>query len=181
MDGLPSWQRLIRKHIPGVLMELSRRLPSFFLTDQRHTEGLPPPRWDAILVRTSHRWTDRGPHEKPLGCSWVGSWGLWLPRSLHGDHSGRESPQLMAKSRKTRDLALAPASGAEEIGLEGIELGWAGSPQWRPYGTCPPYQICSYSRTSPCPASCPVPLLAVSASGPSGMLGLCLTKGGRII
>lgn len=87
----------------------------------------------------------------------------------------------MAKSRKTRDLALAPASGAEEIGLEGIELGWAGSPQWRPYGTCPPYQICSYSRTSPCHVSCPVPLLVVSASGPSGMLGLCLTKGGRII
>lgn len=79
-----------------------------------------------------------GPYKKPLGCSWVGSWGLWLPGSLHGDHAGRESPQLMAKSRKTKDLAAAPASGAEEIGLEGIELGWAGSPQWRPYGTCPP-------------------------------------------
>lgn len=118
-----------------------------------------------------------GPYEKPLGCSWVGSWGLWLPRSLHGDHIGRESPRLMPKSRRTKDLALAPASGAEEIGLEGIELGWAGGPQWHPYGTCPPYQICSCSRTSPCHVFCPVPLLMASAGGPSGMLGPRLSKG----
>lgn len=181
MDGSHSWQRLLRKHIPGVLLELNRRLLSCLLPDQRLTEGLPPPRWDAILVRTFHRWTDRGPYKKPLGCSWADSWGLWLPGSLHGDHIGRESQQLMLKSRKPRDLALAPASGAEEIGLEGIELGWAGSLWWRPYGTCPPYQICSYSRTSPCHVFCLVPLLMVSANGSSWMLGPCLRVTGRRI
>lgn len=94
---------------------------------------------------------------------------------------GRESQQLMTKSRKPRDLALAPASGAEEIGLEGTELGWAGSLQWRPYGTYPPYQICSYSRTSPCHVFCLVPLLMVSANGSSGILGPCLMATGRRI
>lgn len=53
----------------------------------------------------------------------------------------------MPKGRKPRDLALAPASGAEEIELEGIGLSWADSLRRCPYGTCPPYQILSYSRT----------------------------------
>lgn len=76
----------------------------------------------------------------------------------------------MPKGRKPRDLALAPASQAEEIGLEGIGLGWADSLQRRPYGSCPPYLISSYCRTSPCPVLCLVPLLTVSANSSSGML-----------
>lgn len=115
-----------------------------------------------------------------LGCSWVGSWGL-LPRSLYGVHIGRESQQLMPKNRKPQDLALAPASGAEDIVLERIEPGWAGSLQCCPYGTCPPYQICSYSRTSSCHVFFRLPLLMLSANGFSGMLGPCLrVTSGRI-
>lgn len=67
----------------------------------------------------------------------------------------------MPKGREPRDLALASASGAEEIGLERIGLGWAGSLQSHPYGTCPPYQVSRYSRTSPRHVLCPVPLLIV--------------------
>lgn len=183
LDGSHSWQRPLRKHIPEGLLGLNRRLPSCLLTDQSLAEGLPP----SLLI--GMRYWSGHPTGGQIRCSTRSRWGVpglapgayGLSRSLRGEHTGRESPQLMPKSKKPRDLALAPASGAEEIGLEGIELGWAGSPQWRPYVTCPPYQICSYSRTSPCNVFCPVPLLMVSANGSSGMLDPCLgVIGGRI-
>lgn len=80
------------------------RLPSCLLTDQLLTEGLP------LLLRMRYQSRhptgpyNTGPYKKPLGSTWVGSWGSWLPGSLHRRLHGEVEPAADARGQGAQGL-----------------------------------------------------------------------------